>query len=231
MTGSPDPAPILPEVAEEIRGRVRVGSVAAEPVAIAPAGEPLLAEMESLRAALAERHHGMKPGEIPELAPARRLYREFGIDPTRTRPSSEALLRRILKDKPLPRILNAVDACTLCSLKFLLPLGLYDAGKLDGQVRLRLGDPGESYQGIRKDDVHLEGRLTLADAEGPFGNPTSDSLRTSVTAATRSLWMVIFAPASCPPGEMEEHVLSAREILARHLAPPGETVRHSGAVL
>ena len=61
---------------------------------------------------------------------------------------------------------------------------------------LRLGQPGESYPGIRKDDVHVAGRITLADATGPFGNPTSDSARTLVTVATTRVLLVVFAPRS-----------------------------------
>jgi DNA/RNA-binding domain of Phe-tRNA-synthetase-like protein len=59
---------------------------------------------------------------------------------------------------------------------------------------LRVGRDGERYEGIRKDVVHVAGRLTLADARGPFGNPTSDSARTMVTTATTRLLFVIFVP-------------------------------------
>jgi len=65
---------------------------------------------------------------------------------------------------------------------------------VEGDVELRLGGDGESYPGIRKDDVHVGGRLTLADARGPFGNPTSDSARTMVTSVTVSALVVVFAP-------------------------------------
>jgi DNA/RNA-binding domain of Phe-tRNA-synthetase-like protein len=61
-------------------------------------------------------------------------------------------------------------------------------------VELRIGTPGESYAGIRKDDVHVDGRITLADGVGPFGNPTSDSARTMVTTATTRALLVVFAP-------------------------------------
>ena len=121
------------------------------------------------------------------------------------------------------RILNAVDLCNLLSLQFLLPLGLYDAGKIAGEVTLRRGAPGESYPGIRKEEVHLEGRPVLSDAEGPFGNPTSDSLRTSVTLDTRSLWLMIFAPAGFPRETMEGFVRRAAEGITRHLSPAGGT--------
>jgi DNA/RNA-binding domain of Phe-tRNA-synthetase-like protein len=71
---------------------------------------------------------------------------------------------------------------------------LYDASSIDGDVDLRLGRPGEFYAGIRKDDVHVGGRITLADRIGAFGNPTSDSARTMVTTATTRGLLVVFAP-------------------------------------
>jgi len=211
------------KLAEEVKPLLRAGLVRAGPVAVGPAGPDLLGEMERTAAALAAEHAGRQPSEIPGLGPARDLYRAFRIDPTRTRPSSEALLRRVLQGKPLPRILSAVDLCNLLSLQFLLPLGLYDSGKIRGDVTLRRGAPGESYPGIRKDEVHVEGRPVLVDSEGPFGNPTSDSFRTSVTPDTRSLWLVIFAPSAFSRATLEKYTLRAAEAIARHLSPAGGT--------
>jgi DNA/RNA-binding domain of Phe-tRNA-synthetase-like protein len=71
---------------------------------------------------------------------------------------------------------------------------LYDRERISGAVELRLGRDGEEYAGIRKEVVHLAGRLTLADAEGAFGNPTSDSARTMVTLQTRQALFVVFTP-------------------------------------
>jgi DNA/RNA-binding domain of Phe-tRNA-synthetase-like protein len=141
--------------------------------------------------------HMRASADQPErTAQVRGMYRRFGVDPTKTRPSSEALLRRVRKGDPLPRINNVVDVCNWCSLEFQVPYGLYDVAGIDGAVELRTGLAGESYAGIRKDVVHLEGRLVLADARGPFGNPTSDSARTMVTPGAASILTVIFAPAA-----------------------------------
>jgi DNA/RNA-binding domain of Phe-tRNA-synthetase-like protein len=227
----PDRPLIVPELSPDLPGPLRLGLVRAEPVAIGASGPDLLAEIEATCAALKAAHARRAPSEIEGLAPARDLYRLFGIDPTRTRPSSEALLRRVLQDKGFPRVLNAVDVCNLCAVRFLLSIGLYDAGRVRGGVTLRPGRPGESYAGIRKEDVRLEGRPVLADDDGPFGNPTSDSLRTSVTSDTRSLWMVIFAPAGVSRAWLLEHVGTARALLERHLAGPEGAVRTAGAVV
>jgi DNA/RNA-binding domain of Phe-tRNA-synthetase-like protein len=124
----------------------------------------------------------------------RTMYKRVGLDPTKRRPSSEALLRRVRKGEPLPRINSMVDVCNWCSLEFQLPYGLYDAAHINGDVVLRLGLEGESYPGIRKDEVHVGGRITLADSAGPFGNPTSDSARTMVTTNTTHALLVVFAP-------------------------------------
>lgn len=226
-----DPSPLVPILLPDTSRAVRIGIVRATPVEVAPAGRDLEDAMDDLARSLAARHAGKAPGEIPGLEPARELYHAFGIDPTRTRPSSEALLRRVLKGLPLPRILSAVDVSNLCSLRFLLPIGLYDVARIEGGITLRRGAAGESYPGIRKDAVHLDGRPVLVDATGPFGNPTSDSLRTCVSASTRDLLMVIFAPASYSRDRLSEHVEVARETMGRFLAAPGEAVHAVGAVV
>ena len=145
-------------------------------------------------APLAEAEANVRMNPPIETTAVRTMYKRVGLDPTKTRPSSEALLRRVRKGDSLPRINSMVDVCNWCSLEFQLPYGLYDAAHIDGDVELRMGLAGESYPGIRKDAVHVDGRISLADRMGPFGNPTSDSARTMVTTATTRAMLVVFAP-------------------------------------
>jgi DNA/RNA-binding domain of Phe-tRNA-synthetase-like protein len=128
----------------------------------------------------------------------REMYRRIGLDPTKTRPSNEALLRRVRRGDPFPRVNALVDAVNLCSLECQLPYGVYDRAAVEGDITLRLGRDGEAYDGIRKDTVHVAGRLTVADARGPFGNPTSDSARAMVTPSTRDALVVVYAPEPTP---------------------------------
>jgi len=202
---------------QEFASLIRIETVETDGVRVERSSALLLAAIEEHSAAVVREHSGRAPGEIEGLTPARQLYRAFGVDPTRTRPSSEALVRRILQGKPFPRVSNAVDLCNLCSVAFLLPLGLYDAERITGQIELRRGEPGDGYEGIRKDRVNLEGRPALYDAMGPFGNPSSDSARTCVTSRTTALLLVIFAPATYPLPRMQSHVTWAREAIERHL--------------
>jgi DNA/RNA-binding domain of Phe-tRNA-synthetase-like protein len=147
-----------------------------------------------LDAPLATAEAAVRTHPPAEITAVRTMYKRVGLDPTKTRPSSEALLRRVRKGDSLPRINSMVDVCNWCSLEFQLPYGLYDAAHIDGDVELRMGLAGESYPGIRKDAVHVDGRIALADRLGPFGNPTSDSARTMVTTATTQAMLVVFAP-------------------------------------
>ena len=147
-----------------------------------------------LDAPLAAAEAAVRMNPPAETTAVRTMYKRVGIDPTKTRPSSEALLRRVRRGDALPRINSMVDVCNWCSFEFQLPYGMYDAAKITGDVMLRIGRDGESYPGIRKDDVHVDGRIALVDGTGPFGNPTSDSARTMVTTQTTRGLLVVFAP-------------------------------------
>ncbi len=139
------------------------------------------------------------PEPVPEddIQVVRRLYRAIGQDPTRNRPSSEALVRRIRKGLGLPRINALVDAINHCSATLVRPFGAYDPEKLTGDLVLRIGREGEGYEGHGR-WVNLAGRFAFFDEKGPFGNPTMDSLRTRLTeSATRAL-VTVFAPADDP---------------------------------
>jgi DNA/RNA-binding domain of Phe-tRNA-synthetase-like protein len=155
----------------------------------------------------------------------RAMYKRVGIDPTKTRPSSEALLRRVRRGDELPRVNGAVDIINWCSVESQLPFGLYDLDRIHGDVVLRLGMDGEAYAGIRKDAVHVGGRLTLADGIGAFGNPTSDSARTMVTTSTTRLLVVIFAPVPVPAPTVDRVLaltLARIREYAGHQAIPAE---------
>jgi DNA/RNA-binding domain of Phe-tRNA-synthetase-like protein len=170
----------------------------------------------------AEQHVRLKPPA--ESAAVRAMYRRVGIDPTKTRPSNEALLRRVRKGQALPRVNSMVDVINWCSVEFQLPYGLYDAGHVSGQVTLRLGRNGEEYAGIRKDVVHVAGRITLVDEHGPFGNPSSDSARTMVTTATTNAMVVVFAPVELARAQVES-VLSVTATRLADIAGGAETAR------
>ena len=113
-----------------------------------------------------------------------------------------------------------VDVANWCSVEFQLPYGLYDRAQMRGPVTLRIGRDGEEYAGIRKDVVHVGGRLTVADDEGPFGNPTSDSARTMVTSATHDALVVVYAPLDTAPAQPDARSRHHRRAHGPHLRRP-----------
>jgi DNA/RNA-binding domain of Phe-tRNA-synthetase-like protein len=129
--------------------------------------------------------------ESPQILSTRAGYKAFGKDPARYRGSAEALLRRIIAGKGMPRINNVVDVINLVSVESRLPVGLYDLAAVSGDVVFRAGRPGEAYKGIGKYALNLESLPLFADAIGPHGSATSDSERTMVTTATKHILALI----------------------------------------
>lgn len=155
-----------------------------------------------------------EPSTRGPIAATRELYRRLGKDPSRYRGSPEALLRRARSGKELYRIHTVVEVINLVSLRTLLPIGLYDTARLRPPLVLRRGAPGEAYDGIGKEALNLDGLPVLADAEGSFGSPTSDSRRTMVTEATREVFAVVFGVTGREELEWGMEMLSA--LLRRH---------------
>lgn len=205
---------LLDKVTRDQDGRALVSLGLVEVWGAPPAGAAAeLDEAISAEVARLQRLFGGKTaGEIPQLAPARALYHALGIDPTRHRPSPEALLRRLLRGDPFPRVHPAVDLGNLWAVVSGLPVGLYDADKVaDGPLVVRRGRAGESYVGIRKPEVNLDGALTIADSIGPFGNPSADSLRTAVTEGCGHFLYVMFVPVELDIQLIDQWVAWLRE--------------------
>src|SRR5450755_3441282 len=131
--------------------------------------------------------------ESAQVLAARAGYKALGKDPARYRGSAEALLRRVIAGKGLPQINAVVDVINLVSVESRLPVGLYDLAAVSGDVVFRAGRAGETYKGIGKYDLNLEGLPVFCDARGPHGSPTSDSERTMVTAETKHVVAVIIS--------------------------------------
>src|SRR5467141_1201096 len=129
--------------------------------------------------------------ESPQIEATRKAYKSLGKDPSRYRGSAEALLRRVVAGKDLPQINAVVDVINLVSVESRLPVGLYDLAHVTGEIVFRAGRAGETYKGIGKYDLNLEGLPLFADTAGPHGSATSDSERTMVTAATKEVLAMI----------------------------------------
>src|SRR5277367_898128 len=166
-----------------VTASVRVGDSPAELLDAMSAAETRIHERPEPRAVL----------EAPAILATRAGYRALGKDPARYRGSAEALLRRILSGKNLPHINIVVDIINLVSVHSRLSIGLYDLGKVEGDIVFRAGRAAESYKGTGKYDLNLEDLPIFSDALGPHGSPTSDSERTMVTAETNQVVAILIS--------------------------------------
>lgn len=134
--------------------------------------------------------------EIPAINEWRKLFKLVGTDPSRYRPSNEALYRRVQKQQYLQTVNSAVDLNNFLSLQYQIPLGIYDTDKLNGDITIKIGHDQESYFAINEREVSLNKKLVSADLQGPFGSPYLDSKRTAVTENTKyALHLIYFQPS------------------------------------
>ena len=130
--------------------------------------------------------------ELPSIAATRRVYRDCGKDPSRYRPASEALIRRMLQGKELYQRDTLVDLINLASIAFGYSIGGFDADKFVGDtLTLGIGREGEPYEGIGRGMINIHGLPVYRDAEGGVGTPTSDNERTKMTLETTHLVVLI----------------------------------------
>jgi len=206
-------------IAPDLVGKLRIGVLRLE--GIAPprdGGDALWGDILSRSEEIAARYRGTSTGDVPGVQETRSLYRSVGLDPTKTRPSSEALLRRAVKGRGLYRIHPLVDLVNLVSLESLLSVGLYDEDRIDGDVvTVRLGEIGWSFEGIRRGRINVAGRLCVADGSGPFGSPTADSLRTSIRGDVVRALAVFFQPLSGDTERLRRVLDRAEALAAIHL--------------
>ena len=130
--------------------------------------------------------------ELPGIAATRKVYKLCGKDPSRYRPASEQLVRRMLQGKELYQIDTLVDLVNLASIVYGYSIGGFDADKFEGDtLTLGIGREGEPYEGIGRGLINIAGLPVYRDAKGGVGTPSSDNERTKMTLETRHLMVLI----------------------------------------
>jgi DNA/RNA-binding domain of Phe-tRNA-synthetase-like protein len=172
--------------------RVALGCLTAQVEAEA-SPEALVTELKNCEQAILRLAEPRAVLESPQVLATRAAYKALGKDPARYRGSAEALARRVIAGKGLPQINAVVDIINLVSVESRLPVGLYDLAHVRGDMVFRAGRAGETYKGIGKYDLNLEGLPVFCDALGPHGSPTSDSERTMVTSETTQVLAIIIS--------------------------------------
>ncbi len=154
--------------------------------------EELWSEIEAMGEKFREELTTESLKELESIAATRRVYRACGKDPSRYRPASEALIRRMLQGKELYQCDTLVDLVNLASIAFGYSIGGFDADKFVGDtLTLGIGKEGEPYEGIGRGMLNIAGLPVYRDVKGGVGTPTSDNERTKMTLETRHLVVLI----------------------------------------
>ena len=157
--------------------------------------------------------------EIPNIKESRAAYKAFGKDPSRYRVSSEALIRRIGQGKGLYEVNTVVDVNNLISIESGFSVGSYDAARMREDLVFRIGEAGETYKGIGKEEIKIDALPVLADEQGAIGSSTSDSERAMITEDAQEVLTLIYSFSDNQ--DLEKALESGRRYLEQYAKASG----------
>jgi DNA/RNA-binding domain of Phe-tRNA-synthetase-like protein len=196
----------------QICPNIRIGCLSCQ-VKVHPSSQELLLFIQQRLEYLIQKLTIENIHNLPALHGTRAAYKALGKDPSRYRPSAEALLRRVVQGKGLYQINNVVDALNLISVSTGFSIGGYDTLKLSGSIRLGRGEEAEPYEAIGRGILNIQGLPVLRDEWGAFGSPTSDSLRTMVSTETEWFLATFFDFGN---GQLEAALDEMAKLLEKH---------------
>lgn len=168
-------------------------------------------ELEEFKSEVAERVRQLWTLDQLREHPVFRAYRDFfwriGVDPTKNRPASEALIRRVLRRRALPVINTLVDSYNLASMESAIPLAAFDEDELAGELVMREANPGEEVLGIgmEKPVTLGGGEVVVEDGEKLVAvYPYRDADASKITLATINLLLMICGVPNIDDAMLEE---------------------------
>ena len=181
---------VMPEIATACPAFV--GACLVAKVVNSPFDAQLWEKIEATQAQLRQTLDTESLKQQPSIAATRQVYKTLGKDPSRYRPASESLIRRLLQGKNLYQANTLVDLINLASIVHGYSIGGFDASKIAGSaLRLGVGKADEPYEGIGRGMLNIEGLPIYRDELGGIGTPTSDNERTKLTLETSQLLVLI----------------------------------------
>ena len=212
-------------VSEEIRRACPVfkGAAVYAEVTNTPFREGRWQEIDAFAAQLTTHGNTEQSKHLPAIAATREAYKRCGKDPSRYRPSAEALRRRLLKGMALYRIDTLVDLINLVSLRTGYSIGGFDADKIAGTtLELGIGRSGEPLEGIGRGALNIEGLPVYRDASGGIGTPTSDHERTKMDLDTRHILAIINSYSGLQG--LQEAAEMTQELLRKYASSDGGSI-------
>ncbi|KYZ75412.1 hypothetical protein AXX12_13025 [Anaerosporomusa subterranea] len=201
-------------IAKKVPG-CRLGCILFEQVTVRGATPALTQEFIKLQQEASDAYQLDILPKLPRILAVRSMYKKMAFDPSRYRPASEALVRRVLQNKGVYYVNSAVDVNNYCSIKFLLPFGLYDAAEIQGDICYQMASGG-SYIGVSGNTITAEGKPFLTDNLGVFGNPTADNLRTAVNLSSTNLLSVIYVDEEVSDSALNDMMDFTADMMVRY---------------
>lgn len=200
---------VSPGIREKIP-EFKIGVLAYYDIAVSDSPQTLREQLSVIQEEIGARLEKKSYADIPGLYEWRWVFKTLGTDPSRYRPSAEALYRRVKKGDKLSPIHSVADLNNYFSLKYEVPIGVYDLDKFEGAVEIRVGVESDSYEGINGRQMNMEGKLLSADASGAFGSPIVDSKRTMVTNDTTNALQIVYLRPGMDKTEAERLIQDIR---------------------
>lgn len=198
------------KISEQLKLRwneIAIGSLQAD-IQVKPSDKKLIEKLDDACSKFSEKFKVEDISKLKPIADSRKAYKTLGKDPARYRLSSEALLRRIVKDKGIYKINNIVDINNLLSITSFYSICAFDLRKLDPPIQFTIGTKEDEYYGIGRGLLNIENLPVFDDQQGKFGSPTSDSERVKITNETKSISMNIISFSGIADLELQLNLLS-----------------------
>ncbi|WP_407407233.1 B3/4 domain-containing protein [Peribacillus sp.] len=182
----------------------KIGFITYENIEVGPSPQMVKGRLQLFQEALFFDLEEKELTDFPGIKEWREIFKMTGTNPSRYRPSVEALYRRVKKQNYLSPIHSAIDLNNFFSLLYEVPIGIYDADALSGDLSIKIGGSPDQYPGLNGRVNSMENMIVSADDDGAFGSPYVDSERTKVTEDTKHAIQIIYLQAKTPIKEAKQ---------------------------
>lgn len=182
----------------------KVGVITYKKIEVGPSPQMVKGRLQLFQEALFFDLEEKELTDFPGIKEWREIFKTAGTNPSRYRPSVEALYRRVKKQNYLTPIHSAIDLNNFFSLLYEVPIGIYDTDKLTGNISIDIGGSTDKYNGLNGRLNSMENMIVSIDDHGAFGSPYVDSERTKVTEETKNAIQIIYLQAKTPIKEAEQ---------------------------
>jgi DNA/RNA-binding domain of Phe-tRNA-synthetase-like protein len=203
------------QISQSIKKKIqdfKIGVIFYENITVSDSPQMLKGRLQLFQESIFFDLQSKQINEIPGIQEWRTIFKQLGTDPNRYRPSVEALYRRIQKHNYLPTIHSAADINNFFSLKYEVPIGIYDLDKIAGTIEIKVGTPDDEYIALNGRSVNMDKKLLSADNIGPFGSPYVDSERTAVTYDPKQAIQIVYLKPSTNETDAKQLIESLKKM-------------------